>query len=285
MGTPAIWALFTDWCTVTGATALPADPDTVLGFLADCPVAPATRRRRVAAIDHHHAATGYAQPGRSAAVLAALGRATGEPPDASGGMPTAVQAALRALPSHGWTQGMFGRRDRCLLVLSQLAGVPFKDLAVLTAGRVTVAGGVATLSAAGAITLTATDDPVLCGPCAITRWLRVLDAVMTKPSHRVLAKQIDDADPVTDRSPHLCRSTRELSSLIVDVPLLPSIDQWGYVPFPLQRLTPHSLSRLVHQMLAGDFVAHRRIPVDDETPEPEQQVRRSGAGKEGVQQG
>ena len=180
-------------------------------------------------------------------------------------MPTAVQAALRALPSHGWTQGMFGRRDRCLLVLSQLAGVPYKDLAQLTAGMVTVAGGAAsTASAAGAITLTATDDPVLCGPCAITRWLRVLDVVMTKPSHRVLAKQIDDAEPVTDQSPHLCRSTRELSSLIVDVPLLPSIDQWGYVPFPLQRLTPHSLSRLVHQMLAGDFVAHRHIPVDDE---------------------
>jgi hypothetical protein len=165
---------------------------------------------------------------------------------------------------------MFGRRDRCLLVLSELAGVPFKDLAQLTGGMVTVAGGVATLSAAGATTLTPVDDPVLCGPCAITRWLRVLDAVMTKPSHRVLAKQLDDAEPVTDRSPHLCRSTRELSSLIMDVPLLPSIDQWGYVPFPLRRLTPHSLSRLVHQMLAGDFVAHRRIPVDEEEPEPEQ---------------
>ena len=111
---------------------------------------------------------------------------------------------------------------------------------------------------------------MVCGPCAITRWLRVHDVVMTKPSHRVLAKQIDDAEPVTEQSPHLCRSTRELTSLIVDVPLLPSIDQWGYVPFPLRRLTPHSLSRLAQQMLAGDFVAHRRIPVNDEMPEPEQ---------------
>ena len=50
----------------------------------------------------------------------------------------------------------------------------------------------------------------------------------------------------------------------MDVPLLPSIDQWGYVPFPLRRLTPHSLSRLIQQMLAGDFVAHRRIPIDDD---------------------
>ena len=103
--------------------------------------------------------------------------------------------------------------------------------------------------AAGAITLTATDSPVVCGPCAITRWLRVLDVVMTKPGHRVLAKQIDDAEPVSEQSPHLCGSTRQLSPLILDVPLLPSIDQWGYVPFPLHRLTPHSLSRRVRDLL------------------------------------
>jgi len=163
-----------------------------------------------------------------------------------------VVPALQVLPSHGWTQGKFGRRDRCLLVLSQLARVPYKNLAQLTVGRVTAAGGAATIaSSAAAISVTAAANPVVCGPCAITRWLRVLDTVMTKPSHRVLARQIRDADPITDQSPHLCRSTRELSSLIVDVPLLPSIDQWGYVPFPLRRLTPHSLSRLVHQMLTA----------------------------------
>jgi hypothetical protein len=32
--------------------------------------------------------------------------------------------------------------------------------------------------------------------------------VMTQPSHRIPSRQIDDADPVTDRSPHLCRSNR-----------------------------------------------------------------------------
>ena len=265
----ADWALFVDWCAATDHEDLPTDPGTVVAFLAECPATAKTQRGRVAAIDHHHAATGYAPPGQSAVVLAAVGRPTGEAPAAAGALPTAVEAALKALPSHGWTQGMFGRRDRCLLVLSQLAGVPFKDLAQLTAGMVTVAGGAASAAgAAGAITLTAVNDPVLCGPCAITRWLRVLDVVMTKPSHRVLAQQIKDADPVTEQSPHLCRSTRELSSLISDVPLLPSIDQWGYVPFPLRRLTPHSLSRLVQQMLAGDFVPHRHIPVDNEVPEP-----------------
>ncbi|MEP6563366.1 MAG: hypothetical protein ABJD68_20085 [Nakamurella sp.] len=204
--------------------------------------------------------------------MTTLGRPTGQTPPASTETVTAVRAALRALPSHGWTRGMFGRRDRCLLVLSELAGVPYQELALLTAGPVSVADGVGRINTAGAttVTLTAADSPVICGPCAITRWLRVLDVVMTTPSHRVLAQQIRDAAPVTDRSPHLCRSTRELSTLTLNVPLLPPIDQRGYVPFPLQRLTPHSLSRLVNGMLAGDFGSHRHISVGEERPEPEE---------------
>ena len=153
------WALFTDHCAVTDRPALPADPHTVLEFLSSCPAAPATRRRRVAAIDHHHTAHGYERPGESVAVRAALGRPTG-------------QAALRGLPSHGWTAGMFGRRDRCLLVLSQLAGVPYRHLATLTAGDIHIAGGAATIrSPAGEWTLHPADDAELCGPCAVARWL------------------------------------------------------------------------------------------------------------------
>jgi len=50
------------------------------------------------------------------------------------------------------------------------------------------------------------------------------------------------------------------------VPLLPPIDQWGALPLPLQRLSPHSLSRRARDLLAGDLGAHRDLPVD---PEPE----------------
>jgi hypothetical protein len=66
------WALFTDWCTTTGNWELPADPDTVTRFLSDCPAAPSTLRRRVAAIDHHHRAAGYPGPGESVMVRTAL---------------------------------------------------------------------------------------------------------------------------------------------------------------------------------------------------------------------
>src|SRR5664279_1716511 len=83
----ADWALFTDWCAATGTVALPADPHTVLAFLADCPGAPASLRRRVAAIDHHHAGAGYPRPGQSVVVRAALGRRTGAPGTGRGRAP------------------------------------------------------------------------------------------------------------------------------------------------------------------------------------------------------
>ncbi len=267
------WALFTDWCAATGHPDLPADPDTILQFLVDCPASRSTQRCRVAAIDHHHTTAGVIAPGDSTVVRAALGRPAAADQPAPRGMTEQVAAAMRGLPSHGWTQGMFGRRDRFLLVLSQVSGVPYRHLATLTTSAVEITDGTATItSPAGTWSIRSADgSPLLCGSCAITRWLRVLDVVMTKPIKRMLAKQIADADPVTDQSPHLCRSTRSLSSLTLGVPLLPPLDQWGYVPFPVERLTPHSLSRRVRDILAGDLGAHRHLPVDpDEDAESEQ---------------
>ena len=59
------WALFTDWCHATGSWELPADPATLVAFLTDCTAAPATLRRRVAAIDHRHTTNGHPPPGLS----------------------------------------------------------------------------------------------------------------------------------------------------------------------------------------------------------------------------
>jgi hypothetical protein len=66
---------------------------------------------------------------------------------------------------------MFGRRDRCLLVLSQRARVPYQHLARLTAGDISITDGTAAVtSGSSAWTVTADAGPVcLCGPCAITR--------------------------------------------------------------------------------------------------------------------
>jgi len=269
----ADWALFTDWCTATDTTALPADPRTVVDFLTGCPAALASQRCRVAAIDHHHTAHGYERPGESVAVRAALGRPTGEPFQPTDRDRDAVETALRGLPSHGWTAGMFGRRDRCLVVLSQLAGVPYRHLARLAAGGISIADGAVMIrAAAGEWTIGAADDVEVCGPCAVVRWLKILDLAVTKPSTKTIARALKRANAI-DRSPHVCRAGPVLGETTRGVPLLPPIDQWGALPLPLQRLSPHSLSRRTRDLLAGDLGAHRDLPVD---PDPEPEATRAG---------
>lgn len=266
----AAWALFTDWCDVTERSALPADPGTVLAFLTECPAKLGTQRARVAAIDHHHAATGYAPPGKSPAVLAVLGRRVPGPYEPSLETMAAVEAALRLLPSNGWTKGMFGRRDRCLLVLSQLAGIPYRHLASLTVGNITLAAGDATIStAAGTWSISAADDPVVCGPCAVARWLRVLNLAATRYVTGVIADALDKAPAVISESPHLCRSTRALDPKTLPVMVLAPINQWGALPDRHSSLSPHGQSRRTRDLLAGDLAVHRDIPVNRDEPEPE----------------
>jgi hypothetical protein len=261
------WALFADWCSTIGNWELPAEPGTITRFLSDCPAAPATQRRRVAAIDYRHAAAGHPRPGESAAVRTVLGRPVGTDPPAPPGMTDQVATALRGLPSHGWTQGMFGRRDRCLLVLSQLAGVPYKHLAALTAGDITLIDGTAIItSSADTWTVKPDGNPILCGSCAVVRWLRVLDVAVTKISTAAVADAVGHAKTVTAESPHLCRSTRTIDAATRPVALLPPINQWGALPFPHPRLTPHSHSRRTRDLLAGELVAHRTLPIPSDQP-------------------
>jgi hypothetical protein len=135
----ADWHLFADWCAATDHRPLPADPTTVLEFLADCPAAPATRRRRVVAINHHHTTAGHPPPGSDLRVRATVGRPPLDLPPVTRETVARVNAALRLLPSRGWTGGLFGRRARGLLVLSQLARIPHKHLAGLVAGDIVIA--------------------------------------------------------------------------------------------------------------------------------------------------
>ena len=236
----AAWSLFTDWCAVAGNHDLPADSATVIAFLADCPAARKTHHGWVDAIDHQHVAAGHSPPGRSVAVLAALGRPTGEPRQISIPTAAAVEAALRGLPSHGWTQGMFGRRDRCLLVLSQLVGVPYKHLGTLTAGDIMVVdGGTTTItSSTGGWTVAPHDDPVMCGSCAAARWLRVLDLAATKINTGIVAAAVDKAEAVTGASPHLCRSSKQLDPATLVVQVVPADRPVGRVAVPVATADP-----------------------------------------------
>jgi len=266
-GGGAEWALFTDWCAVTGHAPLPATPETVLIFFGDCPAAAGTSARRLTAIDAAHRAAGVASPGRTRQVRDVLRGRPAQP--ARQELHSAqVEAALRRLPSHGWINGWFGRRDRALLILAQ-AGVPYRRIAALTAGDIALVDGVATVGTpTGAITLPPADGPVVCGPCALVRWLRALHLAVTKLSTRTLAVAIDRAPAVDGSSPHLCRSHRPLPAAIAKVPLLPPIDPRGYLSITPRPLSPHSLSHLARGNTTGPGAVHR---VDPQTPDEPQQ--------------
>ena len=96
----------------------------------------------------------------------------------------------------------------------------------------------------------------------------ILDLAVTKPSTKTIARALKRTKTVDHRSPHVCDTAPILDDSTKVVPLLPPIDQWGALPLPLQRLSPHSLSRRVRDLLAGDLGAHRDLPVDPD-PEPE----------------
>jgi hypothetical protein len=263
----AEWVLFTDWCAVTGHTPLPATTGTVLTFFGDCPAAPATQARRLTAIDAAHRAADATPPERTEQVRDVLRGRPAQPIrqelDAA-----LVAVALRRLPSHGWTGGWFGRRDRALLVLAQ-AGVPYRGIAALTAGDITLTATVAVINQAiGPVTLYPGEDPVLCGPCALVRWLRALHLALTKPSTRTLAWAIDRAPAVQESSPHPCRSPRPLPTGIAEMPLLPPIDPRGYLSITPRPLSPQSVSHLARGNTTGPGTIHRIEPQTPEQPPP-----------------
>lgn len=144
-----------------------------------------------------------------------------------------VDDLLRALPSHGWV----GRRDRALLVLSQVAGLSYADIADLTTADVTISGGTARIrSRTATITVRPTDDTMLCGPCALARWLHVLDMTVIYPNGCVAAAVLARSAPLVDDSPHACQIANDPGVHVQRVAFLPAVDPWGIlIPPPAQR--------------------------------------------------
>jgi len=156
-----------------------------------------------------------------------------------------IDDALRALPSNGWSSCWTGRRDRALLVLSQMARLSFQAIAELTVADVSIADGVAIIrTPGGATTLRSTPDGRICGPCALARWLHALDLTAIYPNPNVVTAVIARAAPLTANSPHLCQGRPEVGESIQSLPVLPSIDQWGPVPQRSERVpSTQSISR------------------------------------------
>ncbi len=256
------WALFADWCAATDHTPLPAEPNTIQAFLTACPAAPASHARRLTAIDAAHRAAGHPPPARTGPIRD-LVRGRPAQPGRAPFDPGRVDTALRALPVHGWTGGWFGRRDRALLVLAA-TGLTYPAIAALTAGDITIAHCVATVTAGGRpIEIAGVDDPTVCRPCALVTWIRALDLDALRGT-RALADALKKAPELIGTSPHRCSHPGAIDDPTRTATLLPPIDQHGYTPYATDLpLTPRSISELARDTAAGKVTAHRAVAATD----------------------
>jgi hypothetical protein len=135
-----------------------------------------------------------------------------------------VDEALRSISRHGWVSG----RDRALLVLSQVAEVPYPAIAELVVGDITVAGGLAVVrTSIGTVELAGDADARLCGPCALSRWVHMLDMTAIYSDRAISAAVIARGAALSAHSPHVCDSMPAVSEATRRSTLFPPVDQWG----------------------------------------------------------
>ncbi|MGW9567021.1 hypothetical protein [Prescottella equi] len=240
------WALFQDWCTAADLPSLPAAPSTLAQFLAEHPAAASTQRARVTAINWHHDHAGLPAPGRSDTIRDQL---DANRADRLRQASELLWQQIPRLPTCGWPQGLFGRRDAALLLLAA-AGVPLQQITRLQRSNITSDGETLVVDT-GRYRYrieTTTGDPELTPAAVYRRWAQVLAFTGRHPSTRILAAHLTRGslpDIADDQS-------RDGRDGLVFTP----IDRWGYLPLHPQPLTAGSIATIVRQHLTGTAPAH-----------------------------
>jgi site-specific recombinase XerD len=133
------WSHFARWCRDKGFSALPASPDTVGLYLAECAAShkPVTLARRLTSINKVHRAAGHPAPALMehlsvGEMLKGIRRVHGTAPTGKQALFTGdLKAMIEALP-----RGLIGIRDRALLLLgfagafrrSELSAIQVEDV-------------------------------------------------------------------------------------------------------------------------------------------------------------
>jgi integrase len=141
----ADWADFAAWCARYRRRPLPALPDTVAYYLADCSerLKVSTLQRRLATIAEAHRAAGHEAPNRHARVRLVWQGIRREKGVAQDHKKPALTKHIRLMVAH-LPDSLLGRRDRALLLLgfagamrrSELVGVDVSDVARADEGLV-----------------------------------------------------------------------------------------------------------------------------------------------------
>lgn len=227
------WARFAAWCEAAGVAALPAAGETLAAYLADAATeastvgrsvpyryAPATLARWVATINKAHDLAGARPPGRDPAVsetLAGIRRLRATPPARKAPLLLAdLETILAAIPATGWPAAPGGIRNRALLVMGWVGAFRRAELVALRLGdiilhpedglHVLVRQSKTDQAAQGrTYALPYARQPMLCAPCAWTRWSAVLAAWEGADGGPGGRAGLMRAVRTTDAEQHICR--------------------------------------------------------------------------------
>ena len=243
------WSLFLDWCDATGVPSLPADTETVAEFLGDHPAQRATQRRRVSTINAVHRAHSLAEPGRSAAVRQALG---GRRERRRRAIAQALADRISLLPTSGWTQGLFGRRDALILTLVA-AGLTYRDVSALRRGDIDQRGATLVVKGRDLPPIDGLSTAPAYSPLAVFhRWARVQTLMDRVASVRVLADYLRQAPEAAPASVE----PLEVGPGPAKQPLIVTIDRWGATPLSPAPMTPQSIATISRDHLANRAPSH-----------------------------
>lgn len=219
------WAHFKGWCATAGLEPFPAGVDTVRLYLADLeatratggePVfSPATMARRLAAIAAAHRDSGHPSPTRDPAVGAVLtGIKRARAHDTHQMRPLLLddlRTLLSGMEFGTWPDGLTATRDAFVLLAgfagalrrSELAALTLADLVFHPADgmHLRIRRSKTDQDARGAtVVLPYGTQPGTCPPCAVLRWLRLLEAA---PGGRAALMRAVLATPAWTEQDHL----------------------------------------------------------------------------------
>lgn len=243
------WALFADWCHAADLPSLPAAPETLALFLAEHPAAASTQRARVTAINWHHDHTGLPAPGRADTIRDLLDERRAHRLRHVGEL---IRQQIPHLPTGGWPQGLFGRRDAALLLIAA-AGMPLQITGLQRRHLICDDETLVVDTGRYRYRLDPTTSDTELAPAAVyRRWAQVLAFTDRHPSTRTLAAHLTRGH-LPDLADDPSRDGR-------DGLVFTPIDRWGYLPLPPQPLTTGSIATIIRQHLTGTAPIHTIPP-------------------------
>ena len=237
------WRLWVDWCMATDRDPGEIRGEDLAAFVGDLPAATGVQDRRLRNI---HRAAGHTPTG--------LPRPTTRVPARLGPPWLSYPDALTALRHEWFPEGVAARRDALILILAAHGFTRrrirrLQPHAVEAFPRFVIDG----------LALPLHPNPALCGQCALTRWLAVLDAYRHRSGR-------DIEDLLTDARTHP-RPRHDCHDLLGDgwqsSPwLIPAIDKHGAITHG-QPLTPRALTGiLTRRFTPGSTQPAPALPVE-----------------------